>query len=325
MSNIKASTAFGSLFRFAWFITAPILIPLYIYQGVKTTMPSKLKEKFKDIQAAAVANAQARASATHGYYRTSGYSTREVSPANSESNLKIYATSIIAEMIDRGFTYDTVAFAGYERKIDKLPKLLKSNASIRKRLAIRYHNKTFSLKKTLGDLKGSCQELSIVTAIALASQIERWGFNSAAGDLKIQDKITSVDHIKFLQSFPADTKVKIIFGDLVDPAGKPDSHAIIETTYTNAAGESKTMIIDPALIFGATSKSAQRLTSRKFCFVTPETYATNLANNYGCSFTPNTEIEIKQNRPIENLYRDLYSIGRLYSDTPNYFYRARTK
>lgn len=324
MSNIRASDVFGSVFgRFGWFITAPVVIPLFIYQGIKTTLPAKLKEKFKDIQAKAVSDAQKRASASPGYYKTSGYSTREVSPANSESNLKIYAASIISEMINRGFTYDTAGLAEYQRKMSKLPKILKKIPSVNNLFDITYHNKAFSLKKALGDLKGSCQELSIVTAISLVSQTEKWGFNPSAKKAKIQDKITSVDDLKFLESFPADTKVKLVFGDLIDSAGKPEKHVIIETTYTDPIGTKKTMVIDPALIFSASSKSAQRLTAAKFCFVKPEIYVTNLHNDYGCSFSPSAEIELKKDRPMENLYRDLYITSRIYPETPNYTYRER--
>lgn len=323
MSNIKFGTAFGSLFRFGWFVTAPVLISMYAAQTAQTTLTPKLKDSFKDLQATAVKRARAIASTKPGYYYSSGYSTKLVTPNNAK-NLNAYINMLIDEMITRGYHYDTAGFNEYTRKVNKIPRFLKGIKSINNRLELKYHKDCFNLKQTLGELKGSCQELSTIVAISIASQIEKWHSNPVKAGSKVQNKIDMPEDFAFIESLPKDTKVKIVFGNMTDASGSVDEHALVELEFTNTAGKRRTAVIDPAIIFCQSTPADMRSAQKDYCCVTPEDYAKNLMRDTGSTFSPDSEIELKNNQPIENLYRDLYNTGRLYPETENYIFRQRT-
>ena len=323
MSNIKAETAFGRLFSFGWFI-APVLIAKFIYGNIKSTLPPKLKDDFKQMQAEAISDAQIQASAYPDYYEASGYSTT-VSKRNAGRNLAIYSRSILEKMIQAGFSYDMGAYSTYQAKMNALPKIIKSSKSLSHRASLTYHKKLFSLKKTLGDLKGSCQELSILVAIAIASQRETKGLGKLTQSTQMQDKIVSRKDLELINALPNDRVVKIVFGDITNTiTGAVEPHALVEVSYTKSTGEKKTAVIDPAMILSQPTTADKNRAMSYFCFVTQEKYAENLKLLSNQEFNPTSEIEIKRNRPIESIYRDLYDTARIYEETKNYKFKPRT-
>ena len=325
MSGLNAKDVLSTLKGF-WILTFPVTLASAVVGGIKSTLSHENKEKMKTLQKKAVLSAMMLAKRNPGYKEWFGYELR-ASKKNGEENLKLFTLAILEQMINDGYEYDFLGFSNLQKRLRKFNKAaIIKNTKLYNFFRCKAHNKEFSLKKTISTLSGSCQELSVVISMLLASQSEKSGMGKITGKGKTQNLLTPEEQ-EFLTTLPTDRKFKIVFGDLIDNSrGITNSHVIVEIEFSNpVTNEHKTMVIDPATIFAGTSSASKKSLMRKYAWVTPTTYGINIMNDMNYSFVPESEIEIKNDTPIEKIYRHLFDTSRLYPHTEAYDFRERDK
>lgn len=316
MSNIPAKRVVNSLFQFGGIVVFPVLLAKFISQNIASTIRPQHKKKFKEIQKNAISKSVAIASSYSNYKTASGDVNKEVGPRN----LQIFCKEIMNELINKGFTYDKEAMEDYEERMGKLPAFIKNNDKLIDKYSCKYHKEVLSLKKTLGTLKGSCQEYSTLVAIGLASQLETKGLNKIKQYPTVQDMLNQKE-CEFLGSLPSNRKVKIIFGNVYSLNGSQEDslHCIVKLEYKDPqTDKQRSVIIDPATILYQKTVADRRANVDIFCFVPMDTYQKNIERYCGRKFVPITQsIELKGGRPMENLYRELYYSDKLNFESKN--------